>query len=88
MPRNRNGCDPLRRLSEAIAAQAAERDRNGGFASEVFAALAAEGLLSDRPRDTWPLLRLLAAVGRGDLSDGVTPLKVPRRLVSWPASIA
>lgn len=70
MPRDRNGCDPLRRLSETIAAQAVERDRDGGFPREAFAALAAEGLLSDPPRDIWPLLKLLAAVGRGDLSAG------------------
>ena len=60
-------------LSAAIAAEAAERDQDGGFPRGAFAELAASGLIADPPigrGETRRLLRLLAAVGRGDLSAG------------------
>jgi alkylation response protein AidB-like acyl-CoA dehydrogenase len=63
----------LASLSETIARHAAERDADGAFPREAFAELAALGLLSDPPVEDGamrPLLRLLAAVGRADLSVG------------------
>mgnify|MGYP002620992112 FL=1 len=63
----------LASLSMTIARHAAERDADGAFPCEAFAELAALGLLSDPPVEDGamrPLLRLLAATGRGDLSVG------------------
>ena len=60
-------------LSEAVAREAAARDRDGGFPTESFALLARDGLLGDppvEPDEMGALLRVLAAVGRGDLSVG------------------
>lgn len=63
----------LASLSGTISRHAAEHDADGAFPQEAFAELAALGLLSDPPVEDGamrPLLRLLAAVGRGDLSVG------------------
>lgn len=63
----------LHSLSRAIARDAAARDADGAFPSHAFAELGALGLLSDPPVGAAAmrsLLRLLAAVGRGDLSVG------------------
>lgn len=60
-------------LTQAIGEQAAARDADGGFPVEAFAELGRAGLLADppvAPADMPRLLRLLAAVGRGDLSVG------------------
>lgn len=60
-------------LTRAIAAGAAERDRDGGFPHAAFAALTAAGHVGAPPigrGEAAELLRLLAAVGRGDLSTG------------------
>lgn len=60
-------------LSKAIAAEAAARDSDGAFPSEAFAHLAQQGFIANPPvdlADMRKLLRLLAAVGRGDLSVG------------------
>lgn len=63
----------LAALSGTIARPAAEHDADGTFPHEAFVELAALGLLSDPPVEDGAmhrLLRLLAAVGRGDLSVG------------------
>lgn len=63
----------LHALTMAVVRHAAERDADGAFPHEAFAELAAVGLLADPPIDAnamKPLLSLLAAVGRGDLSVG------------------
>lgn len=60
-------------LSRAIAAGAARHDAEGAFPADGFAELAAFGVVGDPPigpGETASLLRLLAAVGRGDLSTG------------------
>jgi alkylation response protein AidB-like acyl-CoA dehydrogenase len=60
-------------LGEALRAEAASRDRDGGFPAAAFAALAARGHLAHPPLgpgSIGALLRLLVAVGRGDLSTG------------------
>lgn len=57
----------------AIAAQAAVCDRTGSFPAAAFDALRHAGLIADPPTDPGsiaPLLRILAEVGRGDLSVG------------------
>lgn len=70
----RNGANSdRRRLREAIAADAAARDKDGAFPAAAFAALHAAGLVGDPPVEPEAiagLLRLLADVGRGDLSAG------------------
>lgn len=73
MPRDMSGDAGLERLLEAISRHAAARDQDGGFPREAFAELAACGHVADPPlaaEEMWPLLKLLAAVGRGDLSTG------------------
>lgn len=63
----------LAMLSSTIARHAAQHDADGAFPQEAFAELAALDLLSTPPVGNGPmraLLRLLAAVGRGDLSVG------------------
>ncbi len=60
-------------LTQAIAAHAADCDRDGSFPADAFAHLAGLGLLAEppvAPAEMPRLLRLLAAVGRGDLSVG------------------
>ena len=63
----------LRSLSEALASHAAARDADGGFPADAFAELARRGHVATPPigpGEMAGLLRLLAAVGRGDLSTG------------------
>lgn len=63
----------LRGLSQAIAGHAAARDADGGFPAEAFAELVQRGHVAAPPlgsAEMGVLLRLLAAVGRGDLSTG------------------
>lgn len=60
-------------LTTAIARDAAAHDADGSFPTAAFAELARRGLLEAPPvgaEEMRPLLRLLAAVGRGDLSVG------------------
>lgn len=60
-------------LAQAIAAKAAARDADGGFPAEAFSELRRRGLLAEppiAPAEMPRLLRLLAVVGRGDLSVG------------------
>ena len=60
-------------LRAAIGADAAARDRDGAFPDDAFAALRDAGLLSApplAPERIGELLRLLADVGRGNLSVG------------------
>lgn len=60
-------------LTTAIARDAAAHDADGSFPTAAFAQLARRGLLEAPPvgaEEMRPLLRLLAAVGRGDLSVG------------------
>ncbi|HEY9058818.1 MAG TPA: acyl-CoA dehydrogenase family protein [Aurantimonas sp.] len=63
----------LEELSDRLAVLAAARDRDGEFPHEAFAVLESGGY-STRPPvgsgETAQLLRLLAAIGRGDLSTG------------------
>lgn len=71
----READDAARRkaLTAAIAAHAAARDADGGFPAEAFAELDACGWLGQPPLGSGQmpaLLRLLAAVGRGDLNAG------------------
>jgi alkylation response protein AidB-like acyl-CoA dehydrogenase len=63
---------PPRPLSVALAEHAAARDADGGFPREAFAELARRGLLQAplAAARMDALLRLLAEVGRGDLSTG------------------
>lgn len=64
---------PFRRITAAIAQDAAARDADGQFPTAAIAALRREGMLRTPPieAEAMPtLLRLLAAVGRGDLSTG------------------
>lgn len=63
----------LETLTAAIGAEAADRDRDGHFPSTAFASLDKLGLIARAPvedRDAGRLFRLLAAIGRGDLSVG------------------
>ncbi|MFC7051220.1 acyl-CoA dehydrogenase family protein [Hansschlegelia quercus] len=63
----------LAALTAAIAADASARDADGGFPRNAFAQLNDAGLLAAPPigsGEALRLLRLLAAVGRGDLSVG------------------
>jgi alkylation response protein AidB-like acyl-CoA dehydrogenase len=63
----------LKSLSKAIARHGSARDHDAGFPKEGFAELAEGGFLSHPPvgsSEMRPLLMLLAAVGRGDLSVG------------------
>ncbi|MBB4004357.1 acyl-CoA dehydrogenase family protein [Aurantimonas endophytica] len=63
----------LEALSRAIAAGVAEADTEEAFPAAGFAELAAYGVVGDPPigpGETGSLLRVLAAVGRGDLSTG------------------
>lgn len=58
---------------DAAALEAADRDADGGFPAAAFAALHRLGLVGEppsRPSEIGRLLRLLAAIGRGDLSVG------------------
>ncbi len=60
-------------LIDAIAADAAARDADGRFPAAAFSALAAAGMVAHPPLEQArivELLRLLADVGRGDLSVG------------------
>lgn len=60
-------------LRDAIAADAAARDADGGFPAGAFAALRNAGLTSApplEPEEIGTLLRLLADIGRGDLNVG------------------
>jgi alkylation response protein AidB-like acyl-CoA dehydrogenase len=62
-----------RALSAALAEHAAARDADGAFPREAFAELAHRGLLQAPPLAAArmdDLLRLLAEIGRGDLSTG------------------
>ena len=63
----------LAELSRKLGEKSADRDADCGFPTEAFAVLREAGLLAKppiRPDEMKPLLRLLAAVGRGDLSVG------------------
>lgn len=63
----------LARLAKAIGAGSAECDAQGSFPDAAFAALKEADLLARPPVDadaTPELLKLLAAIGRGDLSTG------------------
>lgn len=63
----------LEELSHRIGEGAVARDADGAFPVDAFDALRAAGLLAKppiRPEEMSSLLRLLAAVGRGDLSVG------------------
>ncbi|MEF2548240.1 acyl-CoA dehydrogenase family protein [Aurantimonas sp. E1-2-R+4] len=63
----------LEELSDRLAALAAARDRDGEFPHEAFAVLESRGYSTQPPvgsGETAKLLRLLAAIGRGDLSTG------------------
>jgi alkylation response protein AidB-like acyl-CoA dehydrogenase len=63
----------LEALTRAVAAGSVEGDVYGCFPDAAFAALNALGLLRDPPWQTprtGELLRLLAAIGRGDMSAG------------------
>ena len=63
----------LAAIQDAASRQAAERDADGGFPRAAFDALSALGLTAHPPngaRQMPRLLRVLAAVGRGDLSTG------------------
>lgn len=65
--------DRLRALTAAIAEHAAARDADGAFPAAAFAELEAHGWLASPPLgsgEATALLRLLAAVGRGDLNVG------------------
>ncbi|TPE46858.1 acyl-CoA dehydrogenase family protein [Amaricoccus solimangrovi] len=58
-------------LAEAIGASAAAHDADGSFPAEAFAVLRRQGLVAAppiAPAEIAALLRLLAEVGRGDLS--------------------
>lgn len=60
-------------LSAAIGRHAASRDRDGAFPAEAFRVLEQRGHVARPPvgaGESGPLLRLLAEVGRGDLSVG------------------
>jgi alkylation response protein AidB-like acyl-CoA dehydrogenase len=60
-------------LANLAAARAADRDHDGGFPKEAFTALRRLGLLGNPPLradEASQLFRVLAAVGRGDLSVG------------------
>ena len=62
-----------RPLREALAEHAAARDADGGFPREAFVELAERGLLQEPPLAAdrmKTLLRMLAEIGRGDLSTG------------------
>lgn len=63
----------LEKLSQAIGTESVDRDADGAFPAEPFETLRAGGLLAEPPvgaAQCGALLRLLAAVGRGDLSVG------------------
>lgn len=63
----------LERLTHAIGAESDARDVDGAFPVHAFERLRAAGLLAKPPVDATqigPLLRLLAAIGRADLSVG------------------
>ena len=63
----------LRALSAEVARHGAARDADGGFPAEAFAALDRAGFVAAPPigpGEMGALLRVLAAVGRGDLSVG------------------
>ncbi len=63
----------LEKLSRAIGTESVARDADGAFPAEAFETLRAGGLLAAPPIGAarcGALLRLLAAVGRGDLSVG------------------
>jgi alkylation response protein AidB-like acyl-CoA dehydrogenase len=60
-------------LTELAGTDASERDRDGAFPESAFAGLRALGLIGKpplRPSEMACLLRVLAAVGRGNLSVG------------------
>ena len=60
-------------LTELAAVDAFERDRDGGFPERAFAGLRQLGLVSHSPvqsNEIASLLRVLAAIGRGNLSVG------------------
>ena len=60
-------------LTEAAGAEAAARDRDGAFPGAAFAGLRNLGLIGAPPlglNEAPRLFRVLAAVGRGDLSVG------------------
>ncbi|HUN97802.1 MAG TPA: acyl-CoA dehydrogenase family protein [Bradyrhizobium sp.] len=60
-------------LTELAATEAAERDRDGAFPEGAFAGLRRLGLIGKPPlqaSETACLLRVLAAIGRGNLSVG------------------
>jgi alkylation response protein AidB-like acyl-CoA dehydrogenase len=60
-------------IAEEVGVAAAARDADGAFPVEAFAALRRRGLVAHPPLadgDSASLFRILAAVGRGDLSAG------------------
>lgn len=67
------GTEQLEELSDRLAAFAAARDRDGAFPHEAFRVLESGGYSTRPPIGAGQiamLLRLLAAIGRGDLSTG------------------
>ena len=73
MPHDLGEDDRVAAMIAEISADAAARDADGGFPHSAFAALAAAGLIRQPPigaGEGHALLRLLAAVGRGDLNVG------------------
>jgi hypothetical protein len=60
-------------LTEIAGAEAAARDQDGTFPGAAFDGLRRFGLIGSPPlelNDAPPLFRVLAAIGRGDLSVG------------------